>query len=132
MTDDTDLAGRKILVIDDEPDIVTYLCTLLEDHGMVTISAADGVEGMEKARAEAPDLITLDMSMPEKSGVKMFRELQADAVLDRIPVVIVTGLSQDFETFIHRRKQVRPPAGYIAKPLAEDEVIETLRGILVG
>jgi CheY-like chemotaxis protein len=132
MTDATGLAGKKILVIDDEPDIVTYLCTLLEDHGMVTCSAVDGVEGLEQARAENPDLITLDMSMPEKSGVKLFRELQADAVLDRIPVVIVTGLSQDFESFIHKRKQVRPPEGYIAKPLTEDEVIDTLRGILVG
>ncbi len=131
MVDDTGLQGKKILVVDDEPDVVTYLCTLLEDHGMVTESAADGVEALERARSGRPDLITLDMSMPEKSGVKTYRELQDDEDLAAIPVVIVTGLSRDFEGFIKSRRQVTPPAGYIAKPITEDEVIEVLRGILV-
>lgn len=131
MVDDTGLAGKTILVIDDEPDIIAYLTAVLEDHGMETVSAADGVEGMAKARAERPDLITLDMSMPEKSGVKLFRELQADADLGHIPVIIITGISQDFEKFIKSRKQVKPPAGYIAKPITEDELIGLLRRILV-
>ena len=131
MVDDTGLAGKTILVIDDEPDIIAYLTAVLEDHGMETVSAADGVEGMAKARAEHPDLITLDMSMPEKSGVKLFRELQADADLGHIPVIIITGISQDFEKFIKSRKQVQPPAGYIAKPITEDELIGLLRRILV-
>ncbi len=126
------LQGKKILVVDDEPDIVTYLCTLLEDHGMVTCTAADGQEGLEVARAESPDLITLDISMPETSGVRMFREIQADPILDQIPVVIVTGLSRDFEGFIKSRRQVRPPDGYIAKPLESDDVLGTLARVLEG
>ncbi len=131
MVDDSGLSGKKILVIDDEPDIVLFLTAMLEDHGMETLSAADGVEGLQRARADKPDLITLDMSMPEKSGVKVFRELQGDPELRSIPVVIVTGVSRDFEKFIKTRKQVQPPAGYIAKPITEDELIGLLRQILV-
>jgi CheY-like chemotaxis protein len=124
------LTGKKVLVIDDEPDIVTYLTTLLQDNGMQTTSAVDGVEGMARARDERPDLITLDMSMPEQSGVKTLRQLQADEQLCDIPVVIITGVSTDFERFIKTRRQVTPPAGYIAKPIDADDVLRTLREIL--
>jgi CheY-like chemotaxis protein len=131
MADATGLAGKKILVVDDEPDIRTFLTTLLQDHGMVTCTAENGVQALDVARKECPDLITLDMSMPEKSGVKVFREVQGDPALAGIPVVIVTGVSRDFEGFIRSRSQVEPPAGYIAKPLTEDDVIQTLAKILL-
>ena len=100
---------KTILVIDDEPDIVSFLTTLLEDNGYRTVSAMDGREGIEKARSEKPDLVSLDITMPEKSGVKFYRELRSDPDLSKIPVVIVTGVSGDFEKFISTRKQVPPP-----------------------
>ena len=68
-------AGRKILIVDDEPDVITYLETFFHDQGYGTLSAQDGKVGFAKARAEHPDLITLDISVPEESGVKMFRQL---------------------------------------------------------
>ena len=61
---------RKILVLDDEPDVVTYLVSLFEDNDYIVVSAVDGKEGMEKVTTEKPDLITLDISMPEKSGIR--------------------------------------------------------------
>ncbi len=121
---------KKILVIDDQEDTLSYLTTLLEDNGYQTISAQDGSEGLEKARAGKPDLITLDVSMPEKSGVKALRELQEDAATARIPVVIVTGLSEDFKQYIHHRRQVSPPAGYISKPIDKAELLNTIKKIL--
>jgi len=123
-------AGRKILIVDDEPDVVTYLTTLFEDNGFKVITAPDGKIGMETARAEQPDLITLDISMPEESGVKMFRELQGEATTAKIPVIIVTGISADFERFIRSRKQVREPDAYFEKPIDQTELLDKVREIL--
>ena len=95
-----------------------------------TIGARDGTEGLQKAKKEKPDLITLDISMPEKSGVKALRELKEDPVTGQIPVVIVTGLSDDFRQYIHHRRQVSPPAGYISKPIEKNELLDTIRKIL--
>jgi len=61
--------GKTILVVDDEPDVVAYLRTFLEDHGFYVVFAENGRTGFEKAKTENPDLITLDITMPEESGV---------------------------------------------------------------
>lgn len=121
---------RKIIVIDDEPDIVTFLTTLLDDNGYETISAQDGQEGLDKTRAERPDLVLLDITMPEKSGVRYYRELKEDPDLGNIPVVIVTGVTKDFEKFISTRRQVPPPEGYISKPVDRQELLDTIAKIL--
>jgi CheY-like chemotaxis protein len=123
-------AGRKILIVDDEPDIVTYLTTLLEDNGFTTIAAVDGREAFASAKSEKPDLITLDISMPEESGVKAYRQLQGDPVTKDIPIIIVTGISADFERFIRSRKQVDPPAAYFEKPIDPEKLLKTIREIL--
>ena len=68
---------RTILIVDDEPDVAAYLKAFFEDNGFRAVTAADGKQGFEKATAEHPDLITLDITMPEESGVRMFRDLQA-------------------------------------------------------
>ena len=72
------MPGRKILVIDDEPDIVSFLTTLLQDHGYETCSAKDGEEGWKKVCGEHPDLICLDLLMPQKSGVKLYGQIRKD------------------------------------------------------
>ena len=68
--------GKKVLVIDDEPDVLTYITSILKKNGYNYVTALDGVEGMEKAKAESQDLITLDLLMPEMTGIKMYRELK--------------------------------------------------------
>ena len=129
---------KKILVVDDEPDVVTYLTTLLEDNGYIVISAVDGKEAMEKTLSEAPDLVTLDISMPEKSGVRFYREAKEDATLKHIPIVIVTGVEsrqdggtgKDFERFLSTRKSVPPPDAFIQKPIDEAELLGAVKKLL--
>ena len=120
----------KIIVIDDDPDIVTFLSTLLEDHGYDYVTAIDGQEGIDKTRAEKPDLILLDITMPEKSGVRFYREVRGDPELKDTPVVMVTGVMQEFQKFISTRKQVPPPDGYISKPIDKDALLETIAKLL--
>ena len=130
-------AGKKlILVVDDEPDAVTYLTTLFQDNGYATESAKDGNEGMAKIKENRPDLITLDMSMPEKSGVKLYRELKESPDLANIPVLVITGVtgyggkSEDFEKFLCSRKQIPPPEGFIGKPFDRDKLLAGIKQLL--
>lgn len=117
--------AKKILIVDDEPDMVAFLATLLEDNGYETVSAADGEEALEKVKTERPDLISLDLLMPNKTGIKMFRELRKDDELKDIPVVMVTGFGKDdvpqmdFKKWIKERA-VKAPESYIEKPVDKE------------
>ena len=127
---------KKILVMDDEPSVVTYLEALLQDNGYETVSASDGLDGMEKARSEKPDLITLDISMPKESGVRFYRDLRGDSALAGTPVVIVTGVTgyggrpEDFQKFISSRRNIPPPEGFVPKPIDRDELLKGVSGLL--
>jgi CheY-like chemotaxis protein len=125
-----------VLVVDDEPHVVAYLEMLLQDQGYATVAAADGREGLEKARAHAPDLICLDITMPEESGVRMYRNLKDDPGLSSIPVVVVTavtGLGGDpepFKHFLSTRKKTPPPDGFFSKPIEREPFLEKVRDLL--
>jgi CheY-like chemotaxis protein len=123
-------AAKTVLIVDDEPDVVTYLRALLEDNGFAVIAAGDGKEGFEKAKFWHPDLITLDISMPEESGVRLLRNLQKDPDTANMPIVIVTGISHEFKRFIETRKQVRPLAGYFDKPIDREQFLTKINEIL--
>jgi Fe-S oxidoreductase/ActR/RegA family two-component response regulator len=124
----TGLAGSRILVADDEPDFVTFVATLLEDNGATVLSATNGIEALEIARREKPDLITLDITMPGKSGSEVFEEMRGDAELKQIPVCIITG-KPELRKVIYDRA-VRPPEGYVDKPITEENLLLNLRKIL--
>jgi DNA-binding response OmpR family regulator len=121
---------KKILIIDDEEDIIRYLETLFEDNGYKVVTADNGKDGVRKALEERPDLITLDVSMPEESGVKALREIQNSKDSKNIPVIIITGVSTDFKRFIETRKQVHPPEGYFEKPIDRDELLNKVKQLL--
>ena len=127
---------KKILVIDDEADTVIYLETLLRDNGYQTISANDGQEGMEKVKTEKPDLVVLDVSMPQKSGMRFFREIKSDSTLASIPVIIVTGVTgfggdeDALKKFIDRRGSIPPPEGFFSKPIDREEFLKTVEKLL--
>lgn len=114
---------KLVLVVDDEPDVRIFISTVLEDHGYRTMLAEDGVDALAKLRQERPDLISLDVTMPEKSGVRFYRELKSDEQLKGIPIIMVTGMSGEFQHFISTRQQVPPPEGYLAKPIDENEIL---------
>jgi len=118
---------KKILIVDDEQDILTYLSTLLQDNGYATVLAKDGGEALKQVEEAVPDLITLDVSMPEKSGIKLYREVKADDRWKQIPIIIVTGVSGDFQKFISTRHQVPPPEGYLSKPINPEEILALIK-----
>ena len=106
---------KKILVIDDEPDVVSFLSTFLSDEGFQVFVARNGPDGLEKAAKEIPDLITLDITMPGMSGIEVLTTLRREPQLSAIPVIVVTGVA-GFKKLMEYRK-VRPPEGFIEKPI---------------
>ena len=118
------------LVVEDEPDVAEYIAAVLTDEGFRVIVAADGIDATRQLRAHRPDLVTLDISLPEQSGVRCYREIKEDAELAATPVVMVTGVHREFKRFIHRRRQVPPPEGFVAKPFTAAELLEAVRGAL--
>jgi len=134
---------KKILVIDDDPDAVSFVRCILKDHGYDSIASLSSLTAPETARSEKPDLILLDLFMPEKGGISLFRELKADPELQQIPVVVVSGMPQvagvDVSPFIGRQVDpsgkgvsVRPttPEGLVDKPIEPDKLIRTIRKIM--
>ncbi len=128
--------AKKILIVDDEPDVVSYLDMLLRDAGYDTVSAANGAQGLELVRQERPDLVTLDISMPEASGTRFYKELRTDSELGSVPVIIitaVTGYAGDkygYEKFLKQSKLVPPPEGYFPKPIEREELLAKINELL--
>jgi len=127
--------GKKVLVIDDEPDVLTYITSILKKNGYSAVTASDGLEGMEKAKAEKPDLITLDLLMPERTGIKLYRELRKDEELKATPVIMITGIASeashfaDFKKFIYERK-IPGPEGFIEKPFKPEDLLRKIKEAL--
>ena len=128
--------AKKILIVDDEPAIVSYLEMLLRDNGYETVSASDGQEGMEMVRQENPDLVTLDISMPKASGTRFYKDIKTDPDLASIPVIIVTAITgyggdpYGYEKFISSRKHLPPPDGFVPKPIERDELLKAIGELL--
>jgi two-component system cell cycle response regulator len=106
---------KKILVVDDEPDMVVYLSTFLSDEGFDVTTAYDGPHALDLAKAERPDLITLDITMPGMSGIEVLTALRRDPDLTGIPVIIITGVTGFRELTDHRG--VRHPEEFLSKPV---------------
>ncbi len=122
------LEGYKILVVDDEPDILVFYSSLLEDNGAKVIKASDGDTALEIARSEKPDLITLDLSMPGTDGGKVFEVLRKDPELSNIRVCVITG-KPELRRLIYDRP-VRPPEGFLDKPVDDETLLLNVRKIL--
>jgi CheY-like chemotaxis protein len=118
---------KTILIVDDEPDVLTFLSTLFEDNGYATVRALDGNEALSKVKEKSPDLVTLDITMPNKSGVRFYREMKESAGWKKVPIIIVTGVTGEFKTFISTRKQVPPPEGYLSKPIDKTEILNLVK-----
>ena len=125
--------GKKILIVEDEPEQIEFASTLLEENGYIPISAMNGVEGMKKVKTEKPDLILLDILMPEKGGIGMYEDLKHNEETKNIPVVIVTGVARNehFEDLMTKQDEALPSIdGYIEKPMNPDVVLKLIRDLL--
>ena len=123
-----DLSKCRILVVDDEPDALEFICTVLVDHGATVFRACDGSTALEVARREKPDLMTLDIAMPGKDGCQVFEEMRRDPDLMSIPVCIVSG-KPELRRLIYQRT-VPPPEGYLDKPIDEKRLVMNVRRII--
>lgn len=123
------LDGRRILVVDDEPDELEYIAAMLEDNGATVVRCLDGAQAIELARRERPDLITLDLAMPGTSGADVFEALRDDAELYRIPICIVTG-RPELRRLIYEMPAPAKPEGYLDKPIDEQRLMLAVRKIL--
>jgi len=130
--------AKKILIVDDEPDVVSYLEMILQDNGYETLTAGNGSEALKILRREKPDLVTLDISMPESSGTRFYVELKKDPELSATPVFIVTAVTgfggdkYGYEKFISHRRLVPPPEGFFPKPIDRKEFIAAVKEQLSG
>ena len=126
---------RHVLVIDDEPDVTTYLEAVLGDRGWRVSTAQSANEGLQKARHDLPDVILLDVMMPERGGMSTLVELKKDSLLSAVPVVLVTGiqdqLNRDFEEYLGRFHHFQP-AGYVEKPIDLCRLFEILDELTIA
>ncbi len=122
------LAGRKLVVADDDPDQLTYLATVFEDYGATVVRATDGDEALAMVQSEKPDLLTLDLEMPGRDVGEVFELLRKDPELDSLKVCIITG-RPELRKLIYQRA-VRPPEGFLAKPVTEESLLLAVRKVL--
>jgi twitching motility two-component system response regulator PilH len=128
--------GKKVLVVDDDPDVRMFSVTVLEENGYAPLEATNGEEGMSLIRQERPDLIVLDVLMPRESGIKLYRNLKTDTDLKDIPVIIQSGIAE--KSFLRSQKAlaefggaaVPEPEAYLEKPVEADELAATIRSVL--
>ncbi len=124
----SDLVGYSVVVVDDEPDTLTFIAAVLRDAGATVYEATSGDEAVEVARKERPDLVTLDIQMPGKDGGEVFEEMRADPILRAIPVCIISG-KPELRRLIYQRT-VPPPEGFLDKPISEKNLLLNVRKIL--
>jgi len=122
------LAGRTILVADDEPDQVEYLAAVFEDNGATVLRAADGDEALALAVREKPDLLTLDLAMPGRDVGEVYEILRKNPDLGSLKICVITG-RPELRKVIYDRS-VRRPEGYLDKPVSEETLLRSVRKIL--
>lgn len=118
---------KRVLVVDDDDDIRRTVQVHLKRAGYQIILARDGKEALEKARAELPDLIVMDVMMPRMTGFDALEHLKADPTTEAIPVVMLTAESRDEDLFVGWSRGVH---SYLTKPFRPDEVVATVKSIL--
>jgi twitching motility two-component system response regulator PilH len=128
--------SKKVLVVDDDPDVRLFSVTVLEEHGYTPLEAGDGVEGLKMIKAEKPDLVILDIMMPRQSGIRLYRELKTDKSLKNIHVIVLSGIAK--RTFMRSQKaltefggaEVPEPEVYLEKPVEAEDLADTIKKVI--
>jgi len=114
------MTKKTILSVDDDANIRDYLETLFSDNGYTVLTAASGDAALELLKDARPDLITLDIEMPDKTGPWLSRALSRDSSLATIPIVVITGHAE-------LRYIIPKAAAFLGKPFNPDEVLRVVR-----
>jgi twitching motility two-component system response regulator PilH len=117
----------RILIVDDSPTQTMSLAKILKKHGHEIITAKDGIEGVEVAKAELPDLVLMDVVMPKINGFQATRQITKGPTTSHIPVIIVTTKDQETDKIWGERQGAK---GYVIKPVDEDVLVETIKKFL--
>ena len=114
--------AKKIMIIDDDPVIVKYLQTLFEDNGYETCTATDGRQAYDVLQKEKPDLITLDLEMPEEWGPRFYRRMTKDKAFKDIPIIVISGLAG--------RHAIKDALAFLNKPFDPDKLLGIVKGAI--
>ncbi len=114
--------NKKILIVDDDPTITKYLDMLFSDNGYETCAAYDGNHAMDIFKEEQPDLITLDLEMPEEWGPRFFRKLSKQKGFD-IPVIVISGLAG-------KQYSIPKAAASFGKPFDAEELLKIVKELI--
>ena len=125
-----DIMAKKILIIDDEKDMQVYLGTLFRKAGYETKTAPNGEEGLALAKTFRPDLITLDVMMPKKSGLKAYRELRTASDTKAIPIIVLTGLTKQEDFFGENLGDLPRPEALVEKPIERESFLESAKKLM--
>ncbi len=119
-----EVTGRKVLVIDDEPGIIEIVEANLEGDGFEVISASNGKEGLEKIKNEQPELVVLDVMMPEMDGWEVLRSIEQDEATAGLPVIMLTAKAAD-EDYIFGLEE--GAVEYVTKPFLPQELVNRIK-----
>ncbi len=126
---------KTIFIIDDEPDITTYLTKILEQQEYHVVNASSVGQALEILETQAPDLVCLDIMMPHESGMSLYRHMREDPDLEKVPVIIISGVVQagefDIKNFI-AESPIPPPEGYLEKPIRINEFLRLVDDLIAG
>jgi two-component system response regulator VicR len=119
---------KKVLCIEDEPEMIDLIKLILERKGFDVVGAVGGAEGLEVIRREKPDLILLDLMMPEVDGWEVFRQIRADEQLKSIPVIVVTAKAQSIDKVLGLH--IAKVDDYVTKPFGPQELLNSVNKVL--
>ena len=119
----------RILIVDDSPSQLLGIRRIVEKLGHEVLSAEDGAAGVEAAKQEMPDLILMDVVMPNLNGFQATRTISKNAETAHIPIILVTTKDQETDKVWGMRQGAK---AYVTKPIKEDELVRTLKEFLPG
>ena len=127
--------GVTVLVVDDEQDVSTFLASVIEDAGMTALVANDGNAAHDLIHEKTPDLISLDLVMPGKSGIRLLHEIRKHPKCAKIPVIIVTGHAQDPDIRkplqeVLAESSIAGPSLYLEKPITAESYLDAVCQVL--
>ena len=123
---------KKILIVDDDPDLVEAVTMILESKNYDVAAAYGGLEGLQKAKTEKPDLIVLDVMMPDKDGYVVCKELKADPQLRKIPVLLLTAVVSKIPTTRYTQQMGLETEAddYIDKPVEPEVLVKRIETLI--
>ena len=118
----------RVVCIEDEPEMIDLVRLILGRRGFDVVGANGGLEGLEAVRRERPNLILLDLMMPDMDGWEVYQRIKADEELRRIPVIVVTAKAQSIDKVLGLH--IAKVDDYITKPFGPQELLESVEKIL--